>query len=97
MIIKTKCAATQGNAANVSWSTISLKVNFRAATRRPFQSDMVEGDTVSTCASIKSGAQVQCQELYPMEVYDNQLQKQTNNATVGQSTRSVYDIIADAK
>ncbi|KAH9389590.1 hypothetical protein TYRP_007134 [Tyrophagus putrescentiae] len=86
---------------NISWSNIQDKANYRNATRSPFEGD-TEGDNVSSCGSVKSNgsSQVQCQELYPMEVYDNagqnQLVNQQSNARVGQSTRSIYDIIDDA-
>lgn len=83
---------------NISWSNIQDKANYRTATRSPFEAD--NEDNVSSCGSVKSNSssQVQCQELYPMEVYDNQLSSQqaATSARVGQSTRSVYDIIDDA-
>ncbi|OTF70590.1 hypothetical protein BLA29_000542 [Euroglyphus maynei] len=96
---------------HISWSNVQNRINFRQATRSPFECD--QDDNISSCGSVKStsSSQVQCQELYPMEVYDNQQfnSSHSNNSSgcvsssstssreskITQSTRSIYDLIDD--
>lgn len=84
-------------------------MNYRNATRSPFETD--NEDNISSCGSVKStsSSQVQCQELYPMEVYENQMLSSTkpnatgemdgagelNQSRINQSTRSIYELIND--
>lgn len=82
----------------ISWNNIQDKISYRNhATRSPFEKDGGQEDNVSSCGSVKSSSsqQVQCQELYPMDVYEQQ-DNQLGNSKMGQSTRSVYDMIDDA-
>jgi len=79
---------------SLSWSQSAKNGGqYRHATRSPFETD--NEDNVSSCGSVKSSnssSQVQTQELYPMDVYENQLGVSAVGR-IGASTRSVYDII----
>ncbi|CAG2174335.1 unnamed protein product [Oppiella nova] len=66
----------------------------RTATRAPFERDYND-DNISSCGSVKSSAsaQVQCTDLYPMEVYDGGSQFAPLSSLF--SHTNIYGIIDD--
>ncbi|XP_054155326.1 metabotropic glutamate receptor 2-like [Oppia nitens] len=81
---------------HIDWMSEVDGSQLRSATRPPFDRDYND-DNISSCGSVKSAAsaQVQCHDLYPMEVYDGGSQFAPMSSLLSQSNKSIYGIIDD--